>query len=209
MGRYFHQYNPSITFVPHAALYMAKIESEDYYYNAGAGTDFQTDPEVSKISGMIIDIGSGMHYTPTAGMLAVIDFGVSLASLKNEVTEDTTFDVAGNIDLATYENKAGITTLPYLKMGFEGEVLSWLDIRFGGTTYWRSFSVEFKDYDGTTYAKEYNRYPNNMTYLGFSFNWGNLTVDTWTDPELFLDGLNFISGTNNQMNGGISALYNF
>jgi hypothetical protein len=201
MGRYFHQYNPTLTFVPHVSVMMSKIESEDYFYNG----DWQTDPETYKISGFIVDLGSGMHYTPTAGMLAVLDFGVALAKLNYEETLDTT----GAGDFATWKMNTNVTTLPYVKVGFEGEVLSWLDVRFGGTTYWRTFSNEFEDYDGTVYYKETNRYPNNQTYLGFSFNWGNLTVDTWTDPELFLEGLNFISGESTQMNAGLSALYNF
>lgn len=205
MGRYFYQYNPTITFVPHVGLTMAKFESEDYFYFDGSSTDWHDSPETYKVSGMLIDVGSGMHYTPSAGMLAVLDFGFALAKFDEE--SSTTND--GGTTFETEETNRTMTTLPYVKIGFEGEVLNWLDIRFGGVTYWRTFTEEDIDTDGVQTDKDVNRYPLNETWLGFSFNWGNLTVDTWTDPELFLRGLNFISGQNTQMNGGITALYNF
>lgn len=201
MGRYFYQYNPTITFVPHAQVMLGQVKSEDFYNNS-YGSGFQTENDVYKANLTLFAVGSGMHYTPSAGMLAVLDAGFVYTKFKFEETYN------GGTEAATYEENYTITTLPYVKVGFEGEVLSWMDVRFGATTYWRNFTAEYTD-DGEPDGKDMYRYPNNMTYLGFSFNWGNLTVDTWTDPELFLQGLNFISGGNTRMNGGISALYNF
>lgn len=205
MGRYFYQHNPTVTFVPHIGFTYGKFKSEDYYYFNGTSTDWYDDPETYEYSGMVVDLGSGLHYTPSAGMLAVLDFGVSLANIKFETMQFN----SGTTEFDTFESTFSVTTLPYVKIGFEGEVFNWMDIRFGGTTYWRSFSYEDKDSEGTVDEKGSNRYPNNMTYLGFAFNWGNLTVDTWTDPQLFLEGLNFISGGDTYMNGGVSAVYNF
>ena len=50
--------------------------------------------------------------------------------------------------------------------------------------------------------------PYNDTYLGFGFHWNRLHIDTYTDPELFLNGFDFISGDGNgNMNFRISAVY--
>lgn len=201
MGRYFYQYNPTVTFVPHAQVMIGQLKSEDFFNNSN-GAGYQDDADVFKGNITMFALGSGMHYTPSAGMLAVLDAGFVYSKFKFEETYNVT------TTSATYEESYTLTTLPYVKVGFEGEVFNWMDVRFGATTYWRNFSAEYTD-DGENDGKDYYRYPNNMTYLGFSFNWGNLTVDTWTDPELFLRGLNFISGGSTQMNGGISALYNF
>jgi hypothetical protein len=49
--------------------------------------------------------------------------------------------------------------------------------------------------------------PENETYLGLGFHWNRLHVDVQSNPDLFLDGFNFISGESNSMNFRISALY--
>ena len=51
------------------------------------------------------------------------------------------------------------------------------------------------------------KYAANETYLGFGFHWKRLHIDTYTAPELFLDGFNFISGGDVDMNFRISAVY--
>ncbi|MDX9856162.1 MAG: hypothetical protein RBT76_00050 [candidate division Zixibacteria bacterium] len=197
LGRYFKQMNPVVTLVPHASFVYAKFESEDYYDGG-----FFEDPNTAKLNLMAITVGSGMHYMPSAGMLAVLDFGLSYTKADYEYV-DNQADPA-----VTEEYNTTITTLPYVRIGFEGEVLSWLDVRFGATSYWRNVSEE-DIYDGETEDKDIYRWPDNRTYLGFAFNWGRFTVDTWTNPELFLEGLNFISGETNGMNAGMSAIYSF
>ena len=80
-----------------------------------------------------------------------------------------------------------------------------MDVRLGATSYWDRYSRENTD---PVIADKYNaNYSNNDTYLGFGFHWGNLHVDTYTDPEIFLEGFNFISGGESDMNFNISALY--
>lgn len=198
LGRYFKQMNPVVTLVPHASFVYGKFESEDYYI----GGTYYPDPNTYKLNLMMFTVGSGMHYMPSAGMLAVLDFGISYVKADYE-------EVNGQADPEeTYEVNATVMTLPYVRMGFEGEVLSWLDVRFGATTYWRDIKWEYVD-DGEDNGKDFERFPDNMTYLGLSFNWGRFTVDTWANPRMFLDGLNFISGEENGMNAGMSAIYSF
>lgn len=195
-GRYFYQYNSVITFVPHGRIMFGKFESEAY-----TAVD-DVDAYVSKYNLLSLQGGWGMNYQPTANMLAVLDFGIAYSKLDEEFTNNDVDPV--EVD----EDNVKVFTLPYFRLGFEGEVFSWMDARFGATSYWRNFEREGIA-DGATDWKETENGPANMTYLGFSFHWGNLTVDTWSDPELFLEGFNFISGDGQDMNAGISALYSF
>ncbi|MEE8577783.1 MAG: hypothetical protein V3T31_11060 [candidate division Zixibacteria bacterium] len=225
MGRYFPApINPSLRLVPHVSLSFGKFETEDYYDGSGSSpTDYWLTPNTEKMTAFIVDLGSGLHYTPAAGMLAVMDFGVSYAKLTNEWAdlEANGSGTSSGFD-ETGEDKYTMWTLPYMKIGFEGEVLKWLKVRMGATTYWRSLSEEWSftedgaavDYDPDEPVKWVERWPANKTYLGLEFNWGNLTIDTWTDPDLFLHGFNFISGEreddgDGRMNAGLSAIYSF
>ncbi|MBD3403727.1 hypothetical protein GF420_12585 [candidate division GN15 bacterium] len=197
LGRYFKQMNPVITLVPHASFVYGKFESEDYFVGG-----YVEDPNTNKLNTLAFTVGGGMHYQPSAGMLAVIDFGLSYAKADFEfVNAQGTEDV-------TDETNTTILTLPYAKMGFEGEVFDWMQVRFGATTYWRDITEEDIE-DGETDDKDFTRFPDNMTYLGLEFNWNRLTIDAWANPEMFLDGFNFISGSTNEMNAGLSAIYSF
>ena len=185
-GRYFWVQNPKITFVPHASVWMNKSGFKSYY-------EGELD-ETHTLSETAFELGMGMNYVTGPDLLAVLDFGFTYVNDKFEheyvINEDST---------ATYEVKTKYLYLPYVQIGVEGSVFDWMDIRFGATSYWLTESEE-DDYS-LTYAE-------NATYLGFGFHFGRLHVDTYADPELFMDGFNFISGANdNHMNLEISALY--
>jgi len=136
-----------------------------------------------------MDLGCGMNYTPATNVLAVLDFGFRYAKVKESDSDDL-------------DNSYTSWHFPYFKIGLDADVFKWMDIRLGATSFWNSETSEF-----TSGSKENMRYAENDTYLGFGFHWGRLHIDTYTDPELFLDGFNFLSGTSNNMNFQISALY--
>ena len=152
---------------------------------------------------MSIDLGSGMHYTPANNVLAVIDFGINYTKVNFE--DDNTVNEGSGDVLVTYKENVKIFSLPYIKLGFEGDVFSWMTARFGATTYWRNMTWEDEDDSD----KEIYRYPSNKTYMGLGFNWNRLHIDAYTDPELFLNGFDFVSGSggNEQMNFQLSVLY--
>jgi hypothetical protein len=197
-GRYFWSSGGPITWVPHAKFMFGKFESEDFDNDVGVG------PDIYKYNVLHAQLGWGMHYQPAANMLAVLDFGAAYTKWDSE-EDNTSFDGSTS---TVFEDNLKIITLPYFRMGFEGQVFSWMDVRFGATSYWRDMEIEEID-DGTTDEIYSENFPDNMTYLGFSFNFGNLTIDTFSDPELFLEGFNFISGGDQDMNAGISAIYSF
>lgn len=199
-GRYFWQKSPKITLVPHGGVMIGKHGSKDYgsYTDPSDTTNYLYSNSKRKSTMLGFDAGMGMHYTSGPDLLAVLDVGIQYGKTKYEVTyptPDTAFHY--NLDRT---NEWTNFTLPYLKIGFEGSVFKWMDIRFGATTYW-DISKNTQDYNSgsTTYHYMYHyEYKDkeawNQTYLGFGFHWNRLHVDVMTDPDVFLRGFNFISG---------------
>ena len=182
-ARYFWVQNPKITFVPHASIWMGKQGFKDY--------DGELVDSSMSLTSTAFGIGMGMNYVTGPDLLAVIDLGVIYDGYKRkyEYPQETT---------RNHEIKTTYLYLPYIRMGVEGSVFDWMDVRLGATSYWTNETV--KDNYSAAYAE-------NDTYLGFGFHFGRLHVDTYANPALFTDGFNFISGGENQMNFEISALY--
>jgi hypothetical protein len=189
LGRMFWGGNPNYSYVPHAGIEYHK-QGEDYWYYSGAST------EIFKYTQMAVELGIGQIYTPSNNVEAVLDLGLRIERNKVEYTDVAT--PANNS-----ETKANFTSIPYFKLGLDAEVFSWLDARFGATSSWQWDKYEA---GGTTSFKE--NYADNQTYLGFGFHWGNLHVDTYTDPDMFLNGFDFLNGDGNgDMNFQLSAVY--
>ena len=191
-GRLFHKLNQNVVLIPHAEVAFGSHGQKAYfpfYYVNGDTTAYKTKQTT-------FGLGCGLNYTPVTNVLAVLDFGFSYNKLT---TEDTHARYDGETWRdTTVTDKQTTVTLPYWKLGLEGDVFSWLDVRFGATSNWESFKWE-KNY-------KYN-YASNSTYLGLGFNFNRLHLDTQVNPELFLEGFNFISGNSNHMNYQIRALY--
>ncbi len=184
-GRMFWDQGPNYTYVPHASIEFHKI---------GIQFDVVSVPtSLDKFSTFVFDLGIGQIYTPSNNVEAVLDFGIRFNRLKFE-----------DIDLLDATNNAesnfNTTSIFYFKLGLDAEVFSWMDVRFGATSFWNRFKQENGiDFKTSSAA--------NDTFLGFGFHWGNFHVDTYADPQLFLEGFNFISGGNQNMNFQISAVY--
>jgi len=190
--RRFCQPSPPWTVVPHAAIYIGKNEAEYYELNPPfTGTDSlaQTD----KYNWFGFELGSGLQYTPSNDAMAVIDFGLRYDKVEGDFT---------NTAFAARDGSSKTITVPFFKAGADLKVFNWMDLRLGATSYWNKHTIE-SDFP----SKLIRNYAQNATYLGFGFHWGDLHVDTYTDPNLFLKGFNFISGETNSMNFQISAIY--
>ena len=195
LGRYFLKQNPTNVWILHAGVALAKHGAE--VYNLDATNDLDSTQSNTLT---LLDAGIGLNYEPTNNVLAVADFGFQYGKIKQE--NDTTNGYITTLNLSRTESW---TTLPYFKIGLDAQVLHWMDIRLSATSFWDNNATETSF--SLTRSKQKTRLANNETYLGLGFHWGNLQVDTYTDPELFLDGLNFVSGTTNNMNFQISVLY--
>jgi len=193
LGRMFWGGGTNYSYVPHAGIEYHKGGFE-YYTN-------DTVDFTDKYTNMTVELGIGQIYTPSTNVEAVLDLGVSLERNKWERTEDV---VTNNL-----EEKWNYTTIPYFKLGLDAGVFPWLDARFGATSHWQRYKDE---YTQGTFNYDYKESSaSNQTYLGLGFHFGNLHVDTYTDPEIFLNGFDFITGVGDdgrtEMNFQISAVY--
>jgi hypothetical protein len=200
-GRYFMVRNPKVTMVPHVGIMMGK---RGYEHHEGTPDD-ATDNRVQEWTRTAFEVGMGMNYTPAPNMLAVFDIGVQYEKIKE--------DRSGGYYADDQQGELSDTwfSFPYFKIGFEGEVFSWMDVRAGATaSLWTSkYTEESKIDEGWKWTWDYS---DNDTYFGFGFNWNRLYIDTYTDPQLLLQGLDFISGSSDYygsdpMNWQVSLLY--
>jgi hypothetical protein len=112
-GRYWHEFNDEVWFVPHLGFDMETFGVKDAY----------------KDSYMMFDLGWGVNIMPADAVLLLFDFGIMYGSMTHEPEGED-------------EEKVTMMSLPYFKGGFEGAVLDWWDVRFGAVKYWNNETVE-------------------------------------------------------------------
>ncbi|MEW5924822.1 MAG: hypothetical protein AB1746_12635 [Candidatus Zixiibacteriota bacterium] len=202
-GRYFHEIDQKMTVVPHGKFTYGKVANK-YFDDYDLDTDYDVVTDKYEEKYMIFDAGIGLNYTPATGILAVGDIGVALESEKDKdqtLEDDDTWTV--------YEEKYTWFTLPYFKIGLDAVVFNWMDLRMGATSYWTNEKYTEDVPASTPYSNEEKwNYVWNQTYLGAGFHWGNFIIDTWINPEIVLNGFNFISGESQEMNYQVSFKYN-
>lgn len=182
-GRYWWAFNNDVDFVPHAQFIM---DGTGYTTPGTAGTEF-TDKVTA------FNVGWGVNVRPVDRVLLLFDLGVSWdkQTLKNTPTGGT-----------STETKNTLMDLPYYKVGLEGHVTRWWDVRLGAVKGWESAKVEAT---GTTTTGT----SPTTTYLGSGFHFGNLTVDGWINPNFALNGPNFVSGYSSTLAYQVSLLYSW
>ncbi|MEE8577436.1 MAG: hypothetical protein V3T31_09290 [candidate division Zixibacteria bacterium] len=193
LGRHFWQRGPDYTFVPHVSFFHLKRGIINHVVDADPGT---TEDLIDNYTLTGFDLGFGLNYTPASNVLAVCDLGFLYEKWKHERQD--------NLASTSGEETFSSTSLPYFKIGLDADVFKWMDIRLGATSYWTMEATEDRGANNEFKSKS----ADNETYLGFGFHWGRLQVDTYTDPQVFLNGFDFISGNGaGNMNFRISALY--
>ncbi|MBU0518028.1 YgdI/YgdR family lipoprotein [bacterium] len=182
-GRHFMELTDMYTAVPHAGF---------MFHSEGIKGEGMED---IKSTAMGIDVGWGTNFVPDDRILCVGDFGIMYFNEKEEFTPDE-----GDASEVTYTD----FVLPYFRLGIEGNVTDWWDVRLGATKYWHMYKLDFGD------AGTYNeKYASTETYLGSGFYFGNLTLDVQINPDFVQYGPNFISGYNESLAYRVSLLYNF
>jgi len=161
-GRYWYGFNDEVDFIPHLAF---AYSSEGYKDAADKKT---TNKDMN------LDLGWGVNVRPVDRVLLIFDLGIMYDNLKQK---DET--------VSTEEQTTTTMNLPYYKVGLEGHVTKWWDVRLGAVKMWHNYKQKDVEgwSDGTT-----------DTYLGSGFHFGNLTLDAWLDPAFVLNGPNFVSG---------------
>jgi opacity protein-like surface antigen len=192
-GRHFWQPGPPAwTVVPHAAIYIGKNEAEYYELNNPTTDSLaQTD----KYNWFGLELGAGIQYAPSNDAMVILDFGIRYDKFDGEFKNT-------DITIGNHDASSKTTAVPFFRAGADLKVFNWMDLRLGATSYWDRHTRE-----NDLPNKLVGNYADNATYLGFGFHWGDLHVDTYTEPHVFLDGFNFLSGQSNDMNLWISALY--
>jgi len=210
-GRYFMVRNPKLTFVPHIQAGTGKRGVENYDNpNDGVFAIRRDSVWTMENSLTMIDLGAGFNYTPGPNMLAVFDVGFMYMMNKKKYSGNGFHaDTTGGNWMEVGEWKATYFTFPYLRIGFEGEVFNWMDVRAGGTS---SLWFNTHKYETDFGLNETYDYTSNQTYLGLGLHWGKLYLDTYTDPRVLLKGFEFISGndgdgSNYDLNYQVSMIY--
>jgi hypothetical protein len=187
-GRYWKVRNPNYTQVYHLGISMDKYGSKYHYDTTPATPD-----DVYSTKYLSFDAGCGFNFTPSNHVLAVFDFGIMYNKYTYEDSNNP-FDQTGKNFM-----------LPYFKMGMDGEVFKWLDVRFGATSYWNNQKSEYS----ATYSYT-QKYAENNTYFGLGFNFNHLHLDIEANPQFFFSGPDFLSGAGEDLGsyyGSMSATY--
>jgi len=196
MGRYFHEVDRRMTVVPHAGFAYGKFANKVYGLWLD-DTDTNPVTEKNELKEIMLDAGVGLNYEPASGILAIGDIGLRLEK----------FDYTNDIGVQSAEENFKYFTLPYFKIGLDAVVFDWMDLRMGATSYWTNSKyedIQADNYSGTFKASTVE----NETYLGAGFHWGNFLIDAQINPEMVINGFNFISGEEETMNYRVSFKYN-
>jgi hypothetical protein len=230
MARYFYEFDQKITLVPYGGLYYDKIGVE-YFDSTNSDIQYRMLTDRRTYKDLVFDLGSGLNYSPAAGITAIGNIGFTFGKNDQKYGRDTTaigdYDNNGTLDTVSLwlenEYKESSIIIPYFRIGLDAVVFDWLDLRMGATSRWYSnrdeniytrgeeraaglgtFSFTHKYFESGVW---------NHTYLGAGFRWGNLKIDTYINPRLVLRGFNFISGDDDYyygydfMNYQVSILY--
>jgi len=176
-GRYWWAYNNEVDFIPHLAFTYA--------------SDGYKDPDGAKSTdkSMTVDLGMGANIRPVDRVLLLCDLGIQYTNQK--VKDEINFPGADEVTLT-------MMNLPYFKVGLEGYVTKWWDVRLGAVKQWHGFKVKDSVSEG---------YSLTDTYLGSGLHFGNLHLDVLLDPNFVLKGPNFVSGYDGQLASMASIKY--
>jgi hypothetical protein len=180
-ARYRVEMNDEIELVPHAAF---------RYGAEGFKEPEKTRQEAARLE---YDAGLGLSISPADAVLLLFDFGLNYRS------DDETIDPEKGESLDLSQSQL---VLPYLRVGIEGMVTDWLDLRLGAVKRWVD---AFEDV--TEEVSRRTGYASMASYLGAGLKFERLSMDFMVDPVFFLRGPNFISGEAGMFNARASLKY--
>ncbi|TKJ42516.1 hypothetical protein CEE37_02180 [candidate division LCP-89 bacterium B3_LCP] len=199
-GRYWMDHGNDYVGIPHVMFWYATNGIKGFYDNTIPG---ELD---IKDSQMGFDLGYGMNLTPDDDILVIADIGFQYISEKQAA------ELVGSNPKMEQETTESTFVLPYFRLGLEGNVTSWWDVRVGATKFWTSTSWEqtftpafvppHKDSDKFGWA-------DTETYVGSGIHFGNLELDLEIDPFFLAKGPNFVSNYNGQLANRVSLVYTF
>ncbi len=177
-GRYWLKVSNKYTLIPHLKF---KTKEEGYKNVWDERIHSSND----------FDIGLGCNYQIADHILSVLDVGFKYFNAK--------------LKLSNIQDYVFVDKQPYIRIGLEAEISSWLSFRMGGYKRLVNISIE-RDRIAKTEKWEYATTHIN---LGVAFCTGNLEIDATIDPKFLTRGPNFISGTSGNIASRISLTYSF
>ena len=197
LGRYYAVFTDKVNFIPHAGF-----SFETGGFNIGNYPSASVaDSQKVKWKDLMFDLGCGVNIHPTDRILMLLDLGVILS----KSTSNLEF-TGGDFDtLNLPEVTSSVLDFPYFRLGLEGQVTKWWDIRLGAIKRWENTSDEqvwiYTYYNSVEVKNPIFKYGEGLTvtYIGSGFHFNHLDLDIWMDPNFVLKGPNFISGYSGQL----------
>jgi len=204
--RIFFVANPTWDVIPHLGFGYSKRGQKDHFADDSISTKSDVDTKTTRFE---FGGGVGLAYSPAPAVFAVIDLS---GMFRTEKQERTWAAVPGTPDPTTAGNDESkrSTFVGGWRLGVEGDVFKWMTLRLGATGLGFGEADQFATSQGPTFStNEQYAWNDNTTYLGLGFHWDRLYIDTYTSPQLVLDGFNFISGSTDarNMNFQVTLLY--
>ena len=180
--RYWMDFGNDYVGIPHFSFNYVKM-----------GKETAADTSEDVLTAMILDLGWGMNLNPDDRIMAVGDFGFTYQSVKDTHTPS----VGADVELSDSD-----FILPYFRLGLEGYLTDWWDVRVGAVKKWHMTT------DGVTadVDQKYG-YAGTDTYLGSAIHLGNMTLDVQVNPLFLQDGPYFVSGAGQALTERVSLTY--
>ena len=113
-------------------------------------------------------------------------------------------------DSGSFEYKSTDFIAPRFHLAGETSIADWLTARFG---YSRSVNMNKAEYKSGSITIERNEiFPSSSVQtisLGAGFHFGRFSIDATVSERWLKEGINFVSGKQNDLFGVVSASYNF
>lgn len=176
-GRYWLEMSDRYTIVPHFGFAMIGQGYERKFL------DFNENLKGRRLSRTYIDLGVGNNINVSEKVLIVSNIGMTLNPWETESTYRDRTEV----------NKGSMNQIPYITMGFESALYSWLDLRMGIAKTFDHDTYE-PDEASTMNPKTYDGYTTEEFFLGLGMHFKNLDIDLQLNPELLTNGPYILTG---------------
>jgi hypothetical protein len=176
-GRYWLEMSDRYTIIPHLSFAMIGQGYERKFLESGENLKGR------RLSRTYLDIGVGNNIQVSEKVLIVSNIGINLNPYEYESTYRD----------MTETNKGRMNNIPYITMGIESELYSWLDLRMGIVKSWEHSSFEPDEatpgnpnsYDGST-SEDF--------FLGLGFHFKNFDIDLQMNPDMLTNGPYILTG---------------
>lgn len=187
-ARYWMEMSPKYVMIPYVGFAMEGEGKTD-----GAALASEGDKLEDAGMAFMVGVGNNMHFSDA--VLAVADLGIMYNSVTTTYTPKTGTAIKG------IETHMG---LPYFRIGLEGKVTNWMDVRMGATKVWASHTSENNDAD----TEKWGFVEDNFV-LGAGFHFNALDIDAELDPGFLTRGVYFVSGSGGNIATRVQLTYTF